>query len=191
MIINPPPFGHQAANFGNLPSQIGLLGASDIPTTGLLGPFTPMNIPNYAVDLPSSGFDVTDYVQKYYDDKAAKDASKKTGVQVRGELETYVLPSGKTTTDWAEYEHEKMYPGSRAAANAAGFRFLGATRTFNPAYDVRQGKILAMAKKLNPNLKDKYFSKDWKGVVKDVAEDLSIDAKDITSAQINKAIKDY
>ena len=37
-------------------------------------------------------------------------------------------------TGGPKFEHEDYYPGSQAAANAAGFNFLGAT-PFNPAYN--------------------------------------------------------
>jgi len=67
-----PPIGHLAANFAGLPQQIGLLGAGAIPTTGLLGPFTPMNLPDYTGDLPTSAFDVTSYVEKYKEDQKKK-----------------------------------------------------------------------------------------------------------------------
>ena len=57
-----PPVGHLAANFGGLPQQIGLLGAGDIPTTGILGPFVPMNILDYSPSLQGSSFNVSESI---------------------------------------------------------------------------------------------------------------------------------
>jgi len=110
--------------------------------------------------LGTPGFSVTEYVKKYWQDKAAKDASEETAVEGEGDQETYALPGGETTTDWAESEHERMYPGHQAAANAAGFTMLGAT-TLNKDYVARQNTIKDILGKL-PN--ESYNSGDWKSV---------------------------
>ena len=60
--------------------------------------------------------------------------------------------------NWAQEAHDAMYPGHRQAANAAGFRFLGATR-LNPDYVERQDKI-RQAMGFYPD--EKYYSGDWK-----------------------------
>jgi len=106
-----PPVGHLAANFPGLPQQIGLLGAGDIPTTGLLSPFTPMNLPDYTGDLPTSAYDVTSYVEKYYEDQKRRSGggNGNGGTEGWGERET-----GSITG------HETLYPGHQAAAAAAG-----------------------------------------------------------------------
>jgi len=54
-------------------------------------------------------------------------------------------------------EHEDWYPGSRAAANAAGFNFLGATR-FNPAYNEYKDAQRAL---MGLEEGQKFWSDDW------------------------------
>jgi|TARA_R110000824_G_scaffold52165_2_gene144935 hypothetical protein len=64
----------------------------------------------------------------------------------------YAIPSSRT-------EHEDYYPGSRAAANAAGFNFLGATK-FNPAFANRQDDLRMI---MGVPLGQTYTSDDWIG----------------------------
>ena len=66
--------------------------------------------------------------------------------------------------NWAQEAHDAMYPGHQQAANAAGFRFLGATR-LNPDYVEGQDKI-RQAMGFYPD--EKYYSGDWKGTFGDM-----------------------
>jgi len=116
-----PPMGHLAANFPGLPQQIGLLGAGDIPTTGLLGPFTPMNLPDYTGDLPTSAFDVTSYVEKYKEDQKKKNG----GGDGDGNGNFGAEGGGATGAGLGLTPNEIMYPGYAAAAAAAGVGGLG------------------------------------------------------------------
>lgn len=94
---------------------------------------------------------MTDYLA------AREDAYEKFG-NLYGKLPTvepyqypeYAIPSNRT-------EHEDYYPGSRAAANAAGFGLFNAWGV-NPAYQDRQDDLRMI---MGVPLGEKYTSDDW------------------------------
>ena len=69
----------------------------------------------------------------------------------------YTMSDGTETRDWGAFEHDRMYPGLRAASNAAGFNFLGATEWGNKDYKERMETISTMAGKPG----EKFFSGDY------------------------------
>jgi|TARA_R110002051_G_scaffold287994_1_gene350746 hypothetical protein len=99
--------------------------------------------------------------------EAKKRADEETQSAETGQIAdepVYTMSDGTQTRNWGAAEHDRMYPGHQAAANAAGFRFLGATR-LNPDYVERQDKI-RQAMGFYPG--EKYKSGDWKGTFGDM-----------------------
>ena len=80
-----------------------------------------------------------------------------SGVPVRGGGDPY-----SSFEDFNEREYQRMYPGSREMANAAGFSGLSATR-LNPAYrDYQQGNVNQMISAgILPAGSTNYGSGDW------------------------------
>ena len=80
-----------------------------------------------------------------------------SGVPVRGGGDPY-----SSFEDFNEREYQRMYPGSREMANAAGFSGLSATR-LNPAYrDYQQGNVNQMISAgILPAGSTSYGSGDW------------------------------
>ena len=81
-----------------------------------------------------------------------------SGVPVRGGGDPY-----SSFEDFTEREYQRMYPGSREMANAAGFSGLSATR-LNPAYrDYQQGNVNQMISAgVLPAGSTSYGSGDWR-----------------------------
>jgi len=177
-----PPMGHLAANFPGLPQQIGLLGAGDIPTTGLLSPFTPMNLPDYASDLPTSAYDVTSYVEKYYEDQE----KKRSGSNGNG---NGGAEGGGANDAGGITQHEMLYPGHQAAAAAAGVGGLGSLWG--------QGKVKneawrdAMRAKMGLASGEKFYSGQYKGLVRNALLAAGEDLSTTDTSTIAAAVNDY
>jgi hypothetical protein len=76
-------------------------------------------------------------------------------LKVREKIKPYQYP--EYAIPFSRTEHEDYYPGSRAAANAAGFNFLGATK-FNPDFANRQDDLRMI---MGVPLGQTYTSDDW------------------------------
>ena len=92
--------------------------------------------------------------------KRSDDATQSADTGTFADEPVYTMSDGTETRNWGAFEHDRMYPGHQAAANAAGFTMLGAT-TLNKDYVARQNTIKDILGKL-PN--ESYNSGDWKSV---------------------------